>query len=159
MKKKFILIIITIIVLINCTGCSLINKIIPFWEDTKPSASFYTDKLKADINLKTPKKVSVFYREYFKEFTFPETEVEDIISFIKALKAENFIEKPEDLPETYKYKVYLSFDKKKYALTIFDEKYISIYEWDGDYEVDYLDINDIPLSINIYGICKYFTEE
>ena len=45
------------------------------------------------------------------------------------------------------------------AITIFNEKYISIYNWDGKYEVDYLNITEVPTSYNLYGICKYFTEE
>lgn len=141
------------------SGCSSIKKLLPFQSDEKPSLHYYTDGLIKEVNLSSPKKVSVFYREYFKEFTFPETEVEDISSFIKILSKDNFIDRPEDLPEKYKYKVYLTFNEKKYAMTIYDEKYISIYEWDGDYKEDFLNINNIPLSLNIYGICKFFTEE
>lgn len=159
MKKKLVIIMITFICIINITGCSSIKNLLPFQSNEKPSLHYYTDGLLNEVNISSPKKVSVFYREYFKEFTFPETEVEDIASFLKTLSKDNFIEKPEDLPDEYKYKVYLSFDKKKYAMTVYDEKYISLYEWDGDYEIDYLNINNIPLSLNIYGICKFFTED
>lgn len=157
MKKKLLTVIVIIIIIINFTSCSF--KFSPFNEDNKPSKNYYTQELLKLIKVEQPKKVSMFYREFFEEFTFPNAETSDIISFLESLKEDYYIEKPSDLPETYDYKVYLNFNNKKYAMTIFNEKYASIYEWDGDYEVDYINMTDIPLSLNIYGICKYFIED
>ena len=156
MLKKKLLILFFITCLVLCTGCNTVENLI---HKDKPSINYYTQELSKDISLNPPYSIRVFYKEFFEEFTFPETEVKDILNFINVLNEKYFIEKPEDLPDSYKYKVYLDFDKSKYAITIFNEKYISLYKWDGNYEVDYIDMTDIPVHLNLYSICKYFTKE
>lgn len=155
-KKSTLIILLTILILSTFTGCKNIKNLI---NGDKPQIDYYTNELIENISTNSPTKISVFYREFFKEFDFPPTESEDILKFIDSLKDSYFISKPNDLPNSYKYKVYVEYPDAKYALTIFNEKYISIYNWDGKYEVDYLNISEVPLSYNIYGICKYFTEE
>lgn len=153
--KKILLIIFFIFTTITCCGCSKIDSLMI---KSKPSQNYYTENLVNTLSLEKPSSIMVFYKEYFDEFTFPKAESTDIINFVNILNENNFSKKPADLPETYKYKVYLEFSNCKYAITVFNEKYISIYNWDGDYEVDYADISTIPIRLNIYGICKYFTE-
>jgi hypothetical protein len=155
LKKKFLVLIILIILTIS-TGCTNIKLSL---NKEKMQLNYYTHQLVDSINEAKPTRISVFYREFFKEFDFPSTESEDIMSFLNVLDESYFIEKPTDLPESYKYKVYFEFDNKKYGITIFNEKYISIYSWDGKYEVDYVNITEVPTSYNIYGICRYFIEE
>lgn len=154
MKKK-ILIIFLIISVICFSSCSNTSKL---FNKDKPSLNYYTEKLIEELSLEKPKSIKVFYKEYFNEFTFPEIECTDILSFINILNDSNFIEKPADLPDSYKYKIYLEFKDVKYAITVFDEKYISIYKWDGSYEVDFANMSNIPIQLNLYSICKYFTE-
>ncbi|WP_346928855.1 DUF4883 family protein [Clostridium sp.] len=154
MKKKFLILFIIIITI--TTGCTNI-KLSPNAEKT--CLNYYTQELVNNLNKTEPIRISVFYKEFFKEFDFPSTESKDIISFLNSLNESYFIEKPDDLPESYKYKVYIEFPNEKYGITIFNEKYISIYGWDGKYEVDYLNITEVPTSYNLYGICKYFTEK
>lgn len=154
MKKKVIFIFLLISVLCF-SGCANTKE---FLNKNKPELNYYTENLTKILSNEKPKTIKVFYKEFFDEFTFPQADCSDIISFINILNAKNFIEKPEDLPDTYKYKVYLEFNDEKYAITVFDEKYISIYSWDGKYEVDYANMTDIPLQLNLYSICKYFTE-
>ncbi|MEG1254575.1 DUF4883 family protein [Clostridium sp.] len=155
MNKKLILVII-LFILATCTGCTNIKNVL---NSDKPQINYYTNELIKSISTNAPTNISVFYREFFKEFDFPPAEGEDILEFINLLDDSYFIAKPSDLPNTYKYKVYIECSDAKYALTVFDEKYISIYSWDGKYQVDYVNITKVPLSYNIYGICKYFTEE
>lgn len=155
MKNK-LLILFIIISVICFGGCSNAREI---FDKSKPSLNYYTENLNKTISAEKPKDIKVFYKEFFEEFTFPTPEKADIMNFINILNEENFVEKPEDLPDSYKYKVYLDFTDCKYALTIFNEKYISIYNWDGKYEVDYIDMSDIPLQLNLYGICKFFTKD
>ena len=155
MKNKLLILVIAII-LITCTGCTNIKLSL---NKEKSKLNYYTQELISTINKSDPKDISVFYREFFKEFDFPEAESKDIIGFLNSLDESYFIEKPDDLPESYNYKVYIEFTDKKYAITVFNEKYISIYDWDGKYEVDYVNITEVPTAYNIYGICKYFTEE
>lgn len=155
MKNKLLILIITVTLIIS-TGCTNIKLSL---NKEKSQINYYSQELISNINKTEPTRISVFYREFFKEFDFPETESKDIISFLNTLDESYFIEKPSDLPESYKYKVYIEFVDKKYAINIFNEKYISIYSWDGKYEVDYVNITEVPTSYNLYGICKYFTEE
>lgn len=155
MKKK--LLILFLITCVLCfTGCKNMNQL---FNKNKPTLNYYTENLIKKLSTEKPKSIKVFYKEFFDEFTFPESECTDILSFINILNENNFIEKPSDLPDTYKYKVYIEFNHTKYALTIFNEKYISIYCWDGDYEVDYANMTDVPLQLNLYSICKYFTKD
>ena len=154
MKKKFLILFIIIITI--TTGCTNIKLSL---NKEKTCLNYYTQELISNLNKTEPTRISVFYKEFFKEFDFPSTESKDTISFLNSLNESYFIEKPNDLPESYKYKVYIEFPNKKYGITIFNEKYISIYGWDGKYEVDYLNITEVPTSYNLYGICKYFTEE
>lgn len=157
MKKTILLLITFILSICIFTGCTSPNTYNPFISKEKPSTDYYTTLLKETLAEESPSKVYMFYREFFKEFTFPDPDIEDILSFIETLQKSDFIEKPEDLPEKYAYKVYLTFSESKYVISIYNEKYVSISSWDGDYKEDYADISTIPLSINIYGICKYFT--
>lgn len=155
MKKK--LLILFLITCVLCfTGCANMNQL---FNKNKPTSNYYTENLIKKLSTEKPKSIKVFYKEFFDEFTFPESECTDILSFINILNENNFIEKPSDLPDTYKYKVYIEFNHTKYALTLFNEKYISIYCWDGDYEVDYANMADVPLQLNLYSICKYFTKD
>jgi len=154
--KKSLILGLILSILITCTGCTNIKSKI---NEDKPQSNYYSQELIKSINHSNPKRISVFYKEFFDKFEFPSAESEDVISFINLLEESYFIEKPEDLPDTYKYKVYLEFEDEKYVITVFSEKYISIYNWDGKYKVDYVNITEVPLSYNIYGICKYFTEE
>lgn len=155
MNKKLTLILI-LLILLTCTGCTNIKT---YLNNEKPKINYYTDNLIKSIATNPPTSISVFYREFFKEFDFPPAECEDILGFINSLDESCFISKPSDLPDAYKYKVYIECPDTKYALTIYDEKYISIYSWDGKYDVDYVNITNVPVSYNIYSICKYFTEE
>lgn len=156
MKKKFLILFIIIIIIIITTGCTKVKSSL---NKEKTYLDYYTQELVTNLNKSEPTRISVFYKEFFKEFDFPSTESKDIVSFLNSLDERYFIKKPNDLPESYKYKVYIEFPNKKYGITIFNEKYISIYDWDGKYEVDYLNITEVPISYNLYGICKYFTEE
>ncbi|MEG2018112.1 MAG: DUF4883 family protein [Clostridium sp.] len=155
MKNKLIIMFL-IVCILSCTGCTSVDKL---FNKNKPSANYYTENLVKKLSSEKPKTIKVFFKEFFDELTFPETECTDILSFIYILNDKNFIEKPSDLPDTYKYKVYVEFNDIKYAITIFNEKYISIYSWDGDYVVDYVDMTDIPLQLNLYSICKFFTDD
>ncbi len=154
--KKRLLILFFIFTIISCTGCSKIDNII---NKNKPSPNYYTENLVTTLSTEKPSTIKVFYKEFFNEFTFPEVESTDILSFINILNENYFTDKPLDLPDSYKYKVYLEFSNSKYAITVFNEKYISIYSWDGEYEVDYATMSDIPIHINLYSICKYFAED
>ena len=156
MNKKYRWIILLLILLLMITGCSYRKK--SFFYKEKPSVNYYTQLLQESLTKKHPEKVTIFYREFFREFTLPQNESEDVVSFINSLQTTNFMEDSSEIKDPYKYKVYIEFDDMKFGISIFNESQVAIYAWDGNYPSDYADITDIPLSINIYGICKYFND-
>ncbi len=155
--KKYLKSIASIIIFtIILSGC---DRVKTFLNEPKPSENFYTQSLQTSIKDNDIKNISIFYREFFKEFNIQTENYEDIINFITSIKNEDVITRPEDLPETSKYKVFITLNTCKYVVNVYNEKYVSIYSWDGEFSVDYVYISNIPLAYNIYGLCKYYTKE
>ena len=90
---------------------------------------------------------------FYKELELSKDSITTIKDFVHNLKKVNFIDLPKDLPNKPKFKLYLNFDKEKYVINIYTEKYISIYPWDGDYSMDYIDMTGVYLNYNLYGLC------
>lgn len=152
LKKKIIILILIIVTITSITGCKMSNKI---FNTEKPTTYYYTNGLLNFYKTEGPMSIVIFYSDLYKERTLDKVGYEDINNFLNSLKATNFISKPENLPETPLYKVYIEFNKIKYVLNVYNEKYASIYPWDGKYDMDYIDMSDIPLSYNLYGLCKF----
>lgn len=153
LNKKFLIVFILIIFTLNFTGCSLVNKAL---HSEKPTNYFYTNGLLDSYNTERPKLITFFYSDLYKEKTLDKNNYVDVDNFLKSLKSEYFISKPSTLPEIPLYKIYIEFEKIKYVLNVYNETYVSIYPWDGKYDMDFIDMSKIPINYNIYGVCKYY---
>jgi hypothetical protein len=114
---------------------------------------YYTNKVSKHLTLDKNISGKVIDTNFYKEIDLSTDSIATLKDFIQNLKKENFIDLPKDLPNKPKYKFYLNFDKEKYIINVYTEKYISIYPWDGNYSMDYIDMTGVYLNYNLYGLC------
>ncbi|MFT8315819.1 MAG: DUF4883 family protein [Clostridium sp.] len=153
--NKLIYIGIIIIIVFSFTGCSLSSNSNSFLNPKKPYNFYYTNLLTRDIELENSFLGIVLDTNFYKEQTFTSEQNATAKNFILHLHRNDFISKPKDLPAKPPYKIYFTFKTDKYVLEIYNEKYISVYPWDGSYDKDYVDMSNIPTSYNLYYLCKY----
>lgn len=153
LRKKIVFTLFLIIILINITGCNKIDKTI---NSEKPNNYYYTNGLITAYKNEGPKTITIFHSELYKERALDKSTYNDVESFLNDLKSDLFIEKPSNLPKVPLYKLNLEFNKIKYVINVYNEKYASIYPWDGKFDMDFIDMTTIPLSHNLYGICRYY---
>lgn len=146
---KFIKLSIIILICLAASGCSSL------FNQEKPYTFYYTNMLSKNLHTEKQIKASLIDTSYYKNHNLSSDEVKDFYNFFEALKKHNYIKRPKGLPVKPIYRMFFTFSKDKYVLDVYNEKYISIYPWDGTYEKDFLNISDIPASINPYSLCKY----
>ena len=144
-KKIKLLIFLCFCILLTACSLNLNNE--------KNVNNFYTKQLEKTLASNDPVAFSVTDTNFYKEITLSQEDVTTIKSFISNLKSENFIDKPKDIPEKPKYKLYLKFKNEKFVINVYTEKYITLYPWDGFYKMDYIDMTGVFLNYNLYGLC------
>ncbi len=154
MYKKILTLIAIILILITTTSCSYDIKNI--FKDEKPANSYHTYNLIDCYVDSTPNEVAVFDINLYKQKNLKEEEAFDVLRFINSIKNEYFIDKPDNIDTIPVYKLFITFENEKYIINVYNERYISIYPWDGEYSMDYIDMAEIPLAFNLYGLCRYF---
>jgi hypothetical protein len=158
LRKKLYIILLLLLPLVF-TGCSIklgnytINNFTVVKK--KPNNLYYTNNLARDLTLEDSVKIRLLDTNFYKEKDLAKEDIDTVKNFVKALRKTNFIEKPEQLPEKPAYKLYLTFNKEKYVIDVYTEKYISVYPWDGSFNMDYIDMEGIQPLYNIFGLCKY----
>ncbi|MCM8710352.1 DUF4883 family protein [Clostridium sp. SYSU_GA19001] len=159
MKKKLLNIFIFLIIPVILTGCTV--KIGSYTINNftltrkKPNNLYYTNNLVKNLTFETTFKVNALDTNFYKEKELSKEDIDTIKNFTKALKKTNFIEKPKELPEKASYKLYFTFNKDKYVINIYNERYISVYPWDGTYSMDYIDMTGIQPLYNLFNLCEY----
>ncbi|MDP4143132.1 MAG: DUF4883 family protein [Bacillota bacterium] len=148
MKKRiiFILLFITTLFIVGCNN--------PL-QGKKPNKFYYTNLLAKNLTLESSCNGVILDTNFYKEQKLSNDDLATVKGFVKELRKHNYIEKPKDLPSAPQYKLYLSFSKEEYVIDVYNERYLSIYPWDGDYPRDYLDMKDINTAHNLYYLCKY----
>jgi hypothetical protein len=159
LNKKLLYIIILLFVPVIFMGCTIkigsytVNNLTV--TKKKSNNFYYTNNLAKHLTLDSSTKIKLLDTNFYKEKELSEEDIVIVKNFTKALKKPNFIEKPKELPERPAYKLFFTFSKEKYVVNVYDEKYISVYPWDGTYSMDYIDMEGIQPLYNIYGLCKY----
>ena len=125
----------------------------------KSNNFYYTNLLAKDLTLETFYKCSVIDSNYYKEKLLSKEDAATIKNFTKALSKSTFIERPKDLPLKPMYKLIIVFSKDKYVINVYNEKFVSIFPWDGSYSMDYIDMSKIQFSYNLFGLCKYIVDQ
>lgn len=153
--KKFLSFISTaLIITILLVGCNYKFDNINF-NEKKPNNFYYTNLLAKNLTLETPVKSIITETNFHKDKELSKENVTTIRDMIKSLNGKNFIDKPKDLPEKPIYKLAFTFSKEKLVINIYNEKYLSVHPWDGDYPMDYIDMTGLPMSLNLYSLGRY----
>lgn len=149
--SSFFIILICSFMLMGCVKeipLDLLNK-------NKPNNFYYTNILAKNITLEKNYKCIVMESNFFKEKELSNENKIIIENFLKLLNKKNFTNKPKDLPKNPTYKIFFKFKDSKYIINIYNEKYISVYPFDGKYPMDYIYIYDIPAAYNLLNLCNY----
>lgn len=122
----------------------------------KPSNSHYTNLLVKAINTDASCSVKIYETNLHKEKDLTKDGIESLRNFFKLLSSSNFIKAPSDIPQKPQYKIFVSIGCEKHVINVYSEKVISIYPWDGSYEMDFIDMSGIYTSYNLHGLCRHF---
>ncbi|MBK5242568.1 DUF4883 family protein [Clostridium sp.] len=152
--KKYILLLLCAFLSLNLFGCNCkISK--NMFDKNKPNNYYYTSLLMSDLSTEKPTEIYALYMNFYKEKDFDHEDLSIFSDFFNSLKNDSFIEKPADLPEKPLYKIFVSFSENKYIINLYNENFISIYPFDGDYKMDYINTSKMYKAYNLYGLCKY----
>lgn len=144
--KKLIYIFIPILV-ISFYLCSCnIN-----YKNSKPQAYYYTNSLIKAMNKDNDYECYAIDTNYYKKIVLTGESLTIVRGFIKCIKTDNFIADPK-LTKDPPYKIYFRFKNQKYIINIYDEKYVSIYPYDGIYPMDYLNCSNVYKFYNLYSL-------
>jgi len=121
----------------------------------KPTNYYYTNLLMKDLSKESPVNLYALYLNFYKKKDFSKEDLSTFANFFNSLNNASFITKPANLPDKPLYKIFLTFSENKYVINIYNEKYISIYPWDGDFIMDYIDTSKMYKAYNLFGLCKY----
>lgn len=125
----------------------------------KPNNFYYTNLLAKNLTLSSPAKCTIEETNFHDEINLDKDNIKDIKNMLSSLKKKNFINKPKNMPQKCAYRIIFTFDKDKLLIDVYDEKYLCIYPWDGEYATDYINVNDIPVSLNPYYLGKYLFKQ
>ncbi|MBU3183178.1 DUF4883 family protein [Clostridium psychrophilum] len=108
-----------------------------------------------DLSQEKPVELYTLYMNFYKKKDFSKDNLSTFIQFFNSLNNNSFISKPANLPNKPLYKIFVTFSVNKYVINIYNDKYISIYPWDGNYSMDYIDTSKMYKAYNLFGLCKY----
>lgn len=153
MKKLtyLLLFLFTLVTFSSCNGQDPIKSL----KGIKPNDYYYTNNLMEKIKLKKITKCTVVEMNFYKELDIDKENYEKICSFFDKLNMENFMSPLKNNSQKPKYKIFFICENEKYVVNIYDNRYISIYPFDGTYSMDYIDLKNIPDSINLYYLCNF----
>lgn len=154
MKKISFFLNTLLIITILFTGCNYNFSNVSL-KKTKPNNFYYTNILAKDLTLESSYKCIILNTNFYSEKELSKENVDTIKALLSSLNKNNFISKPADLPDKPDYKIFLTFSKEKFVVNVYNEKYICVYPWDGDFTMDYIDMTGVPASQNLYSLAKY----
>ncbi|WP_258876434.1 DUF4883 family protein [Clostridium sp. CM028] len=153
-KSKCVLLVICVFFSLSFFGCRY-NFDKSIFIKSKPNNFYYTKLLMKDLSLEKPTEHYALYMNFYKKEDFSNEDLSSFTKFFNSLNNDSFIDKPANLPDKPIYKIFLTFSKNKYMINVYNEKFISIYPWDGSYKMDYIDTSKMYKAYNLYGLCKY----
>lgn len=127
--------------------------------DSKKNNYFYTNEIYSKLMNKNDFSLEVFDTNLYKSINVNSNEYSIIENFIHSLTHDNFQE--DGLPnELEPYQIRLTFtDGSKYIIKVYNYDMISLYPWDGNYEEDIINMNNVPKKFNLYDFCKHIENE
>lgn len=150
MKKGSLIILFLLLIL------SLLGSYTAYLNKKKPNNYYYTNLLAKNLTLNKNYEIKVLDNNFYKVEDISEENIKVLLSFINELKKQNFIAKPQTLTVKPKYKFFIKFleNNDKFVVNVYDTKYVSIHPWDGNYLMDYITMENIPIRYNLYSLGK-----
>ncbi|MBU3209134.1 DUF4883 family protein [Clostridium algidicarnis] len=152
MKLPYIIIsiIISSVLLVSCTFSETNLPISP-----KPSNHFYTENLFNSLDEYKEFSSTLYETNLHKESSLDKEDLEVLTNFFSSLNTDDFIDEPYDIDKSPSYKIFITINSMKYVINIYDADFISIYPWDGNKQMDFISMKNIPVAYNLYNFCKY----
>lgn len=147
--KKYSILFLSLAIAFILSGCSI------SFTKTKPNKNYYTTDFSASVLNQKDIKSVMYETSLYKQRKLSQEDYYAINKFFTYVKTSYFINKPKDIPKYPKYKLFFTTNKKEYVMEIYNEKYISVFPWDGYYPKDYIDISKVPVYYNLFNLCKY----
>lgn len=148
--RKFTYIFIPVFIIFSLCLCSCSLS----FKKSKPKPYFYTDSLIKAMNRENNFICYAIDTNYYKKIELTGENLSIIKGFIKCIKSEDFINDP-NIKNDPPYKIYFKFKKEEYIINVYDEKYISLYPYDGVYPMDYLDSSKVYKYYSLYSLMKF----
>ena len=156
--KKFISLLLLMSILFSFSSCS--NQGLKYTlKDKKPNAYYYTNVLIEEIKEHGISNVLVLETNLSKEKNLKSEDVETLYNFFNSIKKTSFLTSTPELPKKPEFRFYITIDSDKYVINVYNEKYISIFPWDGAYSMDYIDMSEVKTLYNLYKLCKYLYKD
>lgn len=130
------------------------NPLVSFVQGKKSSSNYYTQSMVNDIKKYNIKNITVLETNLQKEKKLDKDDTVLFCNFLTSLNAKNFKGSSQNKKPAYKF--FVDTNKNKYVINIYDEKNISLFPWDGIYEMDNIDMSDIKKLYNLYDLCHYW---
>ncbi|WP_446899382.1 DUF4883 family protein [Clostridium sp. LBM24168] len=146
----FLMIFLIVILFTGCNNLDMLN-----FRSKKPNNFYYTNMLLKNLSQEKNPKCIMIETNFHKEKQLDTNDIKDITEMFTSLDEKNFITVPKNLPGKPAYKIIISFKNEKLLINIYNEKYISVYPWDGIYSEDYISTSKIPISLNLYNLGNY----
>lgn len=152
MKKsiKSILVCLIIFFLLTLNACNYTSI-----KKEKNNNQYYFSKLANNITTCNNYKITLLDTNFYKTIELNKTDINTLLNFMNTLNKNNFIKKPIKLPKKPEYKFFLNLDENKYVINVYNEQYVSIFPWDGNYSEDFIDMKNLYKGYNLYNLCKY----
>ena len=93
----------------------------------------------------------------YKEIEVPNDENPIIENFISSIIHDNYSDEQINIKEPFRLKIV--FNDDKYLIKIFNDSFVSISPWDGNYKEDVISIKDLPLRYNLFDFCNYIANK
>ncbi|SHJ69511.1 DOmain of unknown function [Hathewaya proteolytica DSM 3090] len=153
--KKFLIALIMLCFIFTC-GCEkaiLLNS-----KKEKPSPKYYSEKLINSFSSGSC-KVRILSTDFYRSVAIDEVYYLTIRKFFKYVPKENFGVKPDFSKISPKYKMFIDFnDNQRYVINIYNESLITVFPWDGIYDVDCISMQNTYTSYNLFYLCDYITK-
>lgn len=156
--KKLATILLLVSIFVISIGCSN-DRLKYTLNRQKPNTYYYTDILVKEIKANGISNVLALETNLNMERNLKDEDIKTLISFFNLIKTKNFMASPPELPKNPEFKFYISSGNDKYIINVYNEKYISIFPWDGNYSMDYIDMTEVKPLYNLYNLCKYMYTE
>lgn len=147
-----------VLVLLIGTLCGCTNtKFISF--EKKPSNSYYSDELYKLIS-SNDYSLKILNMNMYKQKEISDDEKTVLMNFFKHMdKEKNIINNQNSITDKIQYKMFIESNHVKYVINIYNENYVAIHPWDGEFIEDIIYSEGIPKNYNLYGFCKYVFKE